>query len=135
MKPSIDEKEGISSNQQDLMFAGNYLDDDKTLYDYSIQTGIPDPQVAEIRLFVKIPAFHQTLTFDHDPNTIGSIKAKRTQIPLEDQVLVYKGNELEDNTPLAITVYYQEPQLNKTLEMSITIQTALIEATFSPTYY
>ena len=113
VKTSIDEKEGIPSNQQDLLFAGNYLDDDKTLYDYSIQNGstVYLIQVTEALLFVKIPALNQTLTFDHDPDaTIGSIKSKiceRTQIPLEDQVLVYKGTELEDKH--TISYYSMSP--------------------------
>ena len=103
VKTSVEEKEGIPSNQQYLMFAGKWLDDDKTLYDYSIQNGSTLYLIAEVEetlVFVKIPASKRTLTFDHDPDaTIASIKVKiheRTQIPLEDQVLVFKGTELED---------------------------------------
>ena len=103
VKTSVEEKEGIPSNQQYLMFAGKWLDDDKTLYDYSIPNGSTLYLIAEVEetlVFVKIPASKQTLTFDHDPDaTIASIKVKiheRTQIPLEDQLLVFKGTELED---------------------------------------
>ena len=103
VKTSVEEKEGIPSNQQGLVFAGKWLDDDKTLYDYSIQNGSTVYLIAEVEetlVFVKMSASKRTLTFDHDPDaTIASIKVKiheRTQMPLEDQVLVFNGNELED---------------------------------------
>ena len=102
IKIKIQEKKGIHPEQQRLTFAGNELEDYRTLSDYKIQEDSTFLLVTrgQKRIFVKTQT-GKTITLEVDPiDTIKSIKIKiqeKKGLHPKQQCLIWAGKELQDN--------------------------------------
>ncbi|XP_077252137.1 polyubiquitin-like [Tasmannia lanceolata] len=107
VKAKFLEKEGLLENiQTELLFAGNNLQDNRTLADYDIQEdSILNMDVVGMQIFAKIPSTGKRVTLEVIAgDTVQDIKAKiqeKEQIPSEQQIVIYAGRSLEDSQTLA----------------------------------
>jgi len=107
IKSQISALEGIDSSQQALFFAGNQLEKDNRLADYNIMANsCVDLYVTDgIQISVSIPSVGKTIKLNLTKSqSVADVKAVIEQkggIPLDEQILMYGCQKLEDNKLLS----------------------------------
>lgn len=106
LKNKIQEKEGMTTERQKLIFSAQVLEDDKTLKYYSIKE---ETKTAlhfnrfDLEVRVNLPKAEE-ITIELEPlDTIQKVKEKlfeKKSFPIEQQRLFYRYNQLKDENTL-----------------------------------
>ena len=110
VKEQIEFKEGISSSEQRIVFAGKDLDSGRTLNDYNVKRGSTHHLVlrlsgggGESQLFIKTMT-GEMITLEYElTDTISQVKTaiqEKEGIPVDEQQLLFNGYYLEDGRTL-----------------------------------
>ena len=107
VKAKIQSKEGTTAIQQTLTFAGEYLMDEYTLFDYNIQRGSTLQLVLKllqnILIFVKTFTGETITLIAKASDTIENVKymiEEKVDIPHDLQTLMFHGKQLKDDHTL-----------------------------------
>ncbi|KAM3146748.1 hypothetical protein pb186bvf_001316 [Paramecium bursaria] len=125
VKIKIFQFEGISLNQQTLLFRNIELEDGRSLFDYNIQNEstiqLVFKQASEpvMKILVMIPT-GKTLTFNlQASDKITSLKNQiqnNDGVSIQQQILCFKGQELEDEATLQSYNIQNESMINLELK-------------------
>ncbi|XP_052216999.1 polyubiquitin-B-like [Dreissena polymorpha] len=132
----IQQIDKIPPNQQSLIFASQQLEDYRTLSYYNIQKESTLSLVLRlpesIKIFVRIVT-GKTINLEVEPTaSIANVKAMiqdKQGIPPDQQRLIFKGNELEDNCYLST----YSIQRDSTLHVQLKLMQIIIVKTSSDT--
>ncbi|GJY35976.1 polyubiquitin [Tanacetum coccineum] len=110
IKAMIQDKEGMPSYEQRLLFAGKHLEDSRTLANYRIHWNSIIHLVHEYKGLIKITIImtfsgNKTISFEVESSiTVGHLKAKiqdEEGIRLDNHSVFFTGKQLEDSRTLA----------------------------------
>jgi ubiquitin C len=107
IKSKIGAIEGIDKSQQTLFFAGNHLENDSMLSDYSILANSSvDLYITDgMQISVNIPSVGKIIKLNvKKSNSVADVKAvieEKGSIPLDEQMLMHAGRQLEDQQILS----------------------------------